>query len=175
MYRGSLTWSRLCSSCSHAKRPKKASPMSNKELWIPGFAYPLWMHPFLKNIVRSPKKALERHQNHCVAVIASNFLSLQVQNCYPFYFNTTAKVSWNRKTGPFLHLLCITLVKKCFTSQVLHWDWLVTCLFSDASSTGITLLSLELAVRALGWNHIFTILRLPQDRLKLQNFIHLGR
>lgn len=57
---------------------------------------------------------------------------------------------------------------------MLHWDWVVTCLFSDASSTGITLLSLELAERALGWNHTFTILRLLQDcYLKLQNFIYL--
>lgn len=82
------------------------------------------MHPFLKNIVRSPKKALERHQNHCVAVIASNFLSLQVQNCYPFYFNTTAKSAETGRLAHFFIYFASLLLKnvlqvKCSTET----DW----------------------------------------------------
>lgn len=135
MYRGSPTWSRLCSSCSHAKRPKKASPTSNNELLIPGFSYPLWMHPFLKSIVRSPKKALERHQNHCVAVIASNFVQLtSTELLFQYHF----KSQLAQKIGPFLDLLCITLGKKMFYKSsaplrlsgnlfvlrcFLHWDY----------------------------------------------------
>lgn len=42
------------------KGVRNASPMRNIELLSPGFALPLWLHPFLKTIIQSTKKSTGR-------------------------------------------------------------------------------------------------------------------